>query len=198
MSKYFLTITLGGLLLTATACSKKDTDVPQQAQIVFKDLNNTLVTQNTPLSIDLDGDGQNDFRISTLLITRGIDDVLEYLAVSNVANKVLVTETGIPACKEEGVWIRATHEGSYQWDALEPAVLMSRIFPGNDPLHDLFEGTWNQQTNKYLPVQLVKQGAVYNGWIKLSFKGTAPKGIIVHNAAYNKIAGQPIKAGQQQ
>lgn len=198
MSKYLMTLTLGGLLLAATACSKNDEDVPHQADIVHKELNNTFVNHNAPFTVDLDDDGQGDIHISTQWVVNGVDDVLEFLASGVGANRVMANVNDRNAArKEEGLWIKQTNEGAYQWSSVQPALLMSRVFPGADPLQDRLEGVWIQQTNKYMPVQLVKQGAVYNGWIKLSFQGNTPKGMIVHSAAYNKIAGEPIKAGQQ-
>ncbi len=199
MSKYFTILLLAGTLITGTSCSKKDNGSLPQTDIRYMNLNNKLVKYNQHLSVDLDQDGVYDFRIATELTERGLDDVLYHFVSATGANRVLVKNDGEPARKDSGLLISTANEGNFTWDALEPAILVTRVYPAWDIYSNYFEGSWFQQTNKYLPVQLVKEGKRYNGWIRFSFQGSSvDKGIIVHDAAYNKIAEQPIKAGQHQ
>ena len=184
-------------MMSIIGCSKKE-PISTPTSIQYTNLNNTAVTTNNVLSIDLDNDGTVDFVVTKELreTNAGQDDILEFRVVAAQQNRVLVQADGTPARKEAGVFIRSEDDQLYTWDASTPAVIINRILTP-DPANSYWQGTWLQQYNKYLPVQLLKEGKKYNGWIQFSFSDVLPSRIIVHDAAYNKIAGQPIKAGEK-
>jgi hypothetical protein len=190
-------LTAAGIGLLFASCSKNDNTSPQ-VSMAYLNLNNIVVTATTPLTIDLNNDGTVDFRVTTELsqdISSG-SDLLEFRVTSLAQNQVLMKDDRTPARKEENVPIYITDELPYQWNTQLSAAIVTRVIP-TDIANSHWQGTWLNHFNKYLPVKLVKDGASYLGWIQISFSNTVPMGIIVHDAAYNKIAGQPIKAGQK-
>lgn len=188
---------IAGAVLIMTSCSKKDTASPQ-VSMEYLNLNNTSVTVNAPLNIDLNKDGTDDFRVTNELRQDNASgsDLLEFRVTSLAQNQVLMKDDRTPARKEENVPIYITDELPYQWNTQLSAAIVTRVIP-TDIANSYWQGTWLNHFNKYLPVKLVKDGASYLGWIQISFSNTVPMRIIVHDAAYNKIAGQPIKAGQK-
>lgn len=194
MSKYMYAIVCIGVFFTA--CSKKETPTPLSIQYV--NLNNAAVTTDQSVNIDLDQDGTIDFYVTKELreTAAGEDDLLEFRVVSRQQNKLLIQQNGTPARKEAGVWITKNDEGEYKWDASEHAVIVTRGIP-IDIANAYWIGTWKDQYNKYLPIQFIKDGKTHNGWIQLSFSAVLPSRIIVHDAAYNKTADEPIQAGSK-
>lgn len=194
MSKYIYAVACIGLFFAA--CSKKENPTP--VSIEYVQLNNATVTTDQSVNIDLDKDGTVDFLVTKELreTAAGQDDLLEFRVVSGQQHKLLVQQDGTPARKEPGVWIRKENEGAFQWDASQHAVVITRVLT-IDLANAYWQGTWKDQYNKYLPVQLIKGGKTYNGWIQISFSPILPSRIIVHDAAFNKVAGEPIQAGNK-
>lgn len=194
MSKYIYWMTCIGLLFTA--CSKKET--PVTLSVEYVNLNNAVVSTDQSVNIDIDKDGTVDFLVTKELkeTAAGQDDLLEFRVVSNQQHKLLIQPDGTPARKEPGVWIRKEDEGNFKWDASQHAVVVTRVLTV-DPANGQWQGTWKDQYNKYLPVQFIKSGSTHNGWIQISFSAVLPSRIIVHDAAYNKIAEEPIQAGSK-
>lgn len=195
MSKQIILVAM--TMMSIISCSEKEPISPPKS-ILYINLNNTAVTSNNVLSIDLDSDGTTDFVVTKELreTDAGQDDILEFRVIAAQQNRVLVQDNGTPARKEAGVIIRSEDENGYQWDATTPAVIINRMLTP-DPANSYWEGSWLQQFNKYLPIQLLKEGKKYNGWLQLSFSDVLPSRIIVHDAAFNKIADQPIQAGEK-
>ena len=195
MSKQIVLIACATMLMMS--CSKNETP-PPQASIEYLNLNNAVVTANDVLDIDLDKDGTYDFMVTKELsqTNAGQADLLEFRVFSIGQNRILMQSDRTPARKEFGVLIEKDSEAPYQWDPLNSAAIVSRVIPV-DIANSYWQGAWMNQQNKYLPVQLMKDGKFYMGWIQISFSNVLPARIIVHDAAYNKIAEQPIKAGQK-
>lgn len=194
MSKYIYAIACAGILFTA--CSKKENPVP--LSIDYVNLNNAVVTTGQSVNIDIDKDGTVDFLVTKELreTNAGENDLLEFRVVSAQQHKLLIQEDGTPARKEPGVWIRKEDEGAFKWDASQHAVIVTRVLTV-DPANTFWQGSWKEQYNKYLPIQFIKEGKTHNGWIQLSFSTELPSRIIVHDAAYNKAANEPIQAGSK-
>lgn len=161
-------------------------------------MNDAVVTTYQQLNIDIDKDGAVDFLVTKELkeTAAGQDDLLEFRVVSNQQHKLLIQPDGTPAKKEAGVWIRKDDEGSFKWDASQHAVIVTRVLTV-DPANVYWQGIWKDQYNKYLPIQFIKNGQTHNGWIQISFSPVLPSRIVVHDAAFNKVANNPIQAGSK-
>ncbi|MBL0882418.1 MAG: hypothetical protein IBJ16_03540 [Chitinophagaceae bacterium] len=194
MSKYIYVMACVGIIFTA--CSKKET--PVNLSVEYVNLNNAVASIDQSVNIDIDKDGTADFLVTKELkeTAAGQDDLLEFRVVSNQQHKLLVQQNGTPARKEAGVWIRKEDEGVFKWDASLHAVIVTRVITP-DPANAYWTGTWKEQYNKYLPIQFIKNGKTHNGWIQISFSPVLPSRIIVHDAVYNKAAGEPIQAGSK-
>lgn len=195
MSKQIIVAAL--TMITIISCGKKE-PISTPKAIEYVNLNHTAVTTNNVLSIDLDKNGTTDFVVTKELreTNAGQDDILEFRVIGAQQNRVLVQTDGTPARKDAGSIIRTEDEQGFSWDATTPAVIINRVLTP-DPANSYWEGSWLQQFNKYLPIQLLKEGKKYNGWLQLSFSNELPSRIVVHDAAFNKIADQPIQAGEK-
>lgn len=176
------------------SCEKEDQD--QTVTYGYTDLNDTTVSYNHHVELDLDKDGERDFLASTVLIGKSTGDHLQFRISSAFANRILLQEEELPAMLENDATITKSDQPPYTWTAIGSAIIVERIIP-IDLSEMRWEGAWKNMQNKYLPVQLVKQsGKVYNGWIRISFSNDAQSKIILHDAAYCKSPNVQIKAGQ--
>jgi hypothetical protein len=190
MKIQILTLALTTLLFS---CEKEDQPVTYE----YTDLNDTTVSYNHPVALDLDKDGVNDFLASTLLIGTATSERIQFRITSTQANRILLEEEESPAIMDNDAAITKNDLPPYTWTAIGAAIIVERVIP-IDLSEMYWEGAWKNKQNKYLPVQLVKQnGNTYNGWVRISFTNDNQSKIILHDAAYCKTTNVQIKAGQR-
>ena len=126
MYKQILVMACTGMLMIS--CSKKETAQPV-ASVEYLNLNNTVITANDVLNIDLDKDGSVDFTVTKELRegNTGENDLLEFRVNSSAQHKILMKEDRTPARKEEGVLIEKGDELPFRWDAQQSAAIVTRV-----------------------------------------------------------------------
>jgi hypothetical protein len=87
--------------------------------------------------------------------------------------------------------IGSVHEG-YNWFEISAIVLAEKITPVLGDVN--WQGPWKNVVHKYLPVQLDKNGKLYNGWIEVSFDTTKEK-LVLHRCGISKEADKSVLAG---
>jgi hypothetical protein len=187
-------ILLMALILLISSCEKEYAPVTFE----YTNLNDAVLTYQNPIPLDLDKDGEADFNATTRLISyNNTGDHLQYIVSSVEMNRLMIQEEEQPKMLSQDETISTNASASYEWTAIGTALLVEQIIP-IDISQNYWQGTWKDQQNKYLPVQLVKEGGkIYNGWIRISFKEGNPNRIVLHDAAVSKTAGATVKAGEK-
>ena len=183
-------------LIVAVMPSCKVQDLPAPGfdpQMRYTDLQNAEMKQDQPFSLDIDGDGLIDFSLNTKLVGDPILqlDRLQFIVHSKIGAKLLINNNDQSPILNKGDKITLTYTG-YEWFQPSSIVLVEKITGMTEPIH--WAGLWKYADHQYLPVQLKKNGKLYNGWIELSFESLSEK-LLVHKTAISTEAGKEIKAG---
>lgn len=185
---------LAAFSLFLFSCTKDKEETP--VTLEYTNFNNTAITSTNHINIDINKDGVNDFYATTGLSDIGENVHLQFLITAQGANRVLIQGEETPKLLEKDEVITKANQGNYEWSPINPALIVEKVMP-MDPAASFWQGTWKDKSNKYLPVQVAKEGKIYNGWIQISFSSTTPFKIIIHDAAVSKVADVNIKAGQK-
>ena len=187
-------ILLTSVVLIAS-CKKDETTPVNDKPMTYIDLKDSAVTFNHSASYDLDGDGEKDVRFSTLLVGDAVNkqDKKQWYVTSSFNASLPVNEgESIPVLNMADSIPVANFNG-YNWYNASSIILAQKIIGEvGDPF---WQGDWKSATHRFIPIQLQKANAVYNGWIEVSFS-TANEKIILHKAAIGKKAGKAIAAGK--
>jgi len=193
--KKICSIALAVLLLAA--CKKERTSQPEisvpHPVMQYLDLHDESIGFGQVKIIDINNDGTDDFLVSTLLVGDPIleRDRRQYYISSGTTSRILQNTNSESPILTRNDEIKLQHPG-YEWFEVNSLLLAEKIIPmiGNP----FWQGSWKNVSHKYLPVQLKKNGSVYNGWVELSFDMVQER-IVLHKAAICTEAGKPIKAG---
>jgi hypothetical protein len=78
--------------------------------------------------------------------------------------------------------------GNYSWYNASGVVLVQKTITMES---SFWEGDWKDAFNRFIPIQINKRGAKYNGWIEVSFAKSEEK-IILHKAAISNEANKEV------
>lgn len=182
------------MLLTFAACKKQTFTKPPAQQMQVKELNNVEIGYNSGKRFDIDGNGTLDLAFRTYHIGDPLlqMDKIQFCAVSLIESHLPVNSANDVAVVNNGDWIFTESKPNYEWFEVSLLVMAQKNIPLNGAVY--WTGTWRQTNHQYLPVQLLKNGKRYNGWVELSFDMEREK-IILHRSAICTVANLDIKAG---
>ncbi len=191
MSNRFLFIVLGCLFLLGSC--KKENDIPANYSVEFFDLQNAAVKYQQPVTLDFTKDGNTDFSFGVLLVGDPVlqRDRYQFYVSSRVKTNLLNDTNDESPMLNKGDKIGLNHEG-YTWYEVSAIVLAEKIVTNQSTT---WSGRWTNANHKYLPVQIEREGKLFNGWIEVSFNKTEEK-IILHKAALSKFPNVSIRAGE--
>ncbi|HMU11515.1 MAG TPA: lipoprotein [Ferruginibacter sp.] len=189
-------ILIPALAVLLLAACKKTTITPPPTphpQMQYLHLHDESIRFGQIKKIDINSDGTDDFLVSTLLVGDPIleRDRRQYYISSSTESRFLQDGNNQSPILNKGDQVMLQHPG-YGWFEVTSLLLAEKIVPmiGNS----FWQGAWKQANQHYLPVQVKKNGSIFNGWIALSFD-TMQEKIILHKAAICTEAGKTIKAG---
>lgn len=191
MRNKFLFFVLGCLFILGSC--KKENDIPANYSVEFFDLQNAAVKYQQPVTLDLTKDGNTDFSFGVLLVGDPVlqRDRYQFFVSSRVKTKLLNDANDESPMLNKGEEIRLIHEG-YTWYEVSAIVLTEKIVTNQSTT---WNGRWTNANHKYLPIQIEREGKLYNGWIELSVDKTEEK-IKLHKAALSKSPNVSIRAGE--
>lgn len=193
--KKICSLVLSVLLLAA--CKKEKatrpgTPVPHPL-MQYLDLHDQSIGFGQVKLVDINSDGSDDLLVSTLLVGDPIleRDRRQYYISSGTQSRLLMDGNSQSPILGKDDEIKLQHPG-YNWFEVNSLLLAEKIVPmtGNP----FWQGNWKAVSHKYLPVQIKKNGDIYNGWIEISFD-TASEKVILHRAAVCTEADKTVKAG---
>lgn len=195
--KIYLTL---ASILFLISCSKDDhIQLPAPAEPIlpemqYLDLQDRQVSFSTGQTIDIDGDGQNDFLFSTRVIGDPIEEVDKYRfsMYSGIYSKLLVSGNNGSPVLTKGEKISKDNRLPYEWYIISEVELAEKIISKDAP--PFWRGEWKDASHRYIAVQLIRNEQLYNGWIELSIDVIKDK-LILHRGAISKEADKMVKAG---
>jgi hypothetical protein len=166
---------------------------------------NQQVAYNKFITLDADKNGQNDFYFTSVLIYHDSQAHM-YLMASPVSKsgaklmldsrQELVMNGMWAAPLNEGTEISATATTNNIWsNFMIKGVALNVIDHGTAV--KTYQGPWVGTNNKYLATQIVINGQVHYGWVKIT-QTANEAAITITGFAYNTTAGAKILAGQKQ
>jgi hypothetical protein len=186
------------ILFFALACmmvlgSCKKESITQRFSVEYFDLQNDEVSYQHPVVLDFTNDGSIDFSFGVLLVGDPVlqRDRYQFYVSSRVKTNLLNDANDESPMLNKGDIITLNHEG-YTWYEVSAIVLTEKIVTNQSTT---WNGRWTNANHKFLPIQIEKEGKLFNGWIELSFDKVSEK-IILHKAALSKIPNVSILAGK--
>ena len=179
------------------SCKKSPVTTPIDPAPVMSyiNLHDSAVTFNKLAVLDLNSDGENDVWFSTLLVGDPIaqqDKKQWYITTSLYTSLPVNGNESIPVLKLDDS-IPTQNFNNCNWYNAASVLLAEKVIGiSGDPY---WLGDWKEAAHKYIPLQVLKEGAKYNGWVEISFS-TAGEKIILHRAALCKEKNKTVVAGK--
>jgi len=167
---------------------------PPVLNVEYTDFNDRQIKFRDVFLADLNKDGVNDLRFSTLLVGDPLlkRDYNRFYVTSSIDTYLPVNQQEEVPVLAKGSSISANSFNGYQWYNVSSILLAQKVITENN--RPFWEGFWKDLNKKYLPVQVTKEHKRYYGWVEVSFD-TLGENIIVHNGGICKEAGKEVKAG---
>ncbi|WP_207536194.1 hypothetical protein [Desertivirga arenae] len=158
---------------------------------------------NNPMQLDLNGDGFIDYVLSSVLLENN-DLPYLYLYINRKSpnqNRIIVRQGeelplnalwGVPLEKDFVVQENLSSGLLWSLDQYKTALLNVSETSNSRT----FGGEWLGKKEKFLGLQFYIEGKKHYGWLRISHNLNQAK-LAIQDYAYNKIAGQPIKAGEK-
>lgn len=183
------------LVIFAVACEKDPASPPPSQQpIRYTDLKDTAIRLKRSAVFDLTGDGQWDVFFGTLMVGDPLEEVdkWQWLVGSHFdANLPVNEDENIPMLQKNNE-IPINNFSGYTWFNASMVYLTQKIIGTNVP--PVWQGEWKNANHHFIPIQVMKNGGLYNGWVEVSFDTTGEK-LIVHKSGISNIPGVAVKAG---
>jgi len=161
----------------------------------YIDLLNARIKSPTIGVIDLDGNGTIDLYFGTTLIGDPIfkQDRLVFEAVSEqYVNLQVIDYSEVGKRMNKGDVISKNAADGFMWYELTHLVLAEKVIPVNGT--PFWQGNWKDASHHYLPVQVVRNGELFHGWVEISMDTNAEQ-LILHKAAISTESNKEVKAG---
>jgi hypothetical protein len=169
--------------------------------IVYTQFNQAL-SYNKFLTIDMNGDGKNDFYFTSVLIYDGQSHL--FLTASPVSkNGGMLQLDNTLELVTNGMWAKPLDAGTEIGATTGANTIWSNFMIKGVALdvaetstsNKTFNGLWVGKADKYLAARIRINGNDHFGWIRMSHSAGEER-LILTGYAYNSVAGEPIKAGQ--
>ncbi len=183
-------------VLVLTACKKSTVQQPEAPQpaMNYINLSDTAISFGRFASFDLDGNGDKDISFSTLLVGDAVNkqDKRQFLvATAQFTYLPVNSEEAIPIMQAADE-IPVNNFNGYAWFDITYILLAQKVLSIDKPPY--WEGNWKEAVHRFIPLQIKRANALYNGWVEISFSSAEEK-IHLHRAAVCKEAGVAIRAG---
>lgn len=163
-------------------------------EMEYIDLSGKEIGFNQSIFLDLNKDNRNDIGFGTVLLGDpvGKQDKRQYLVFSDLYSSLPVDASENIPMQNKNDLIPVGDFENYNWYNASSIVLAQKIVPldGNE----YWDGKWKSSSHNFMPLQILKNGKRYNGWIELSFD-TGSQKTILHRAAISKKAESEVRAG---
>lgn len=186
-------------IIILISCRKNNSSAPSLPPInqphpvmLYKDLRSSQAGFSRLQILDIDSDGINDFYFGAELVGDPIlqRDRLQFYANSRERRNLLNDVNDQSPMLNLMDPISKIYPG-YTWYEISAILLAEKIITYSGIS---WEGRWKNASHNFLPVQIQKNGQIYNGWIELSFD-TVNEVVILHRSGISTEAEREVKAG---
>jgi hypothetical protein len=181
------------------ACNKSTTPVTPAPEphplMIYKNLLDSNIIFGKIASYDLNNDGEKDILFSTQLVGDPVEqkDKKQWMITSSFNTNLAVNNNEqIPLMKHLDAIPVTPFEG-YAWYNASNILLSQKTITMTLPPY--WEGKWKDANHSYIPVQVIKPGGVYNGWVEVSFS-SANERLILHKAGMSTEVNKKVLAGK--
>jgi hypothetical protein len=174
---------------------KPNKPVEQYPSMLYKNLGDTGIVFGRSASFDIDDDGSKDIYFTTLLVGDPInkqDKKQWHIQSSFDANLPVSVDESIPMLNNQDN-IPIHDFSGYSWYNASGILLVQKVLSDTQP--PFWEGQWKAAQNQFVPIQIIRNGKPYNGWIEISFSMSEEK-VVIHRSGISKQANQTVKAGK--
>jgi hypothetical protein len=181
------------------ACRKTDLPAPAPeppAELRYLDLGDYAVQfGGAPRFVDLDQDGEDDMLFGYQLVGDPLYrvDKKQWLAVTDISTRLAVNGLEQSPMMRRQDLLPVESLPGYAWYGASSIILMERVEDLASRIQ--WNGSFRDANRHYLPVQKVRNGLRYNGWVEIS-ADTARQRLILHRAAFARTGERPVMAGQ--
>jgi hypothetical protein len=192
-------IFLAAWLLALAACQKPDTPAPSPeppSELRYQDLSGYAIRFGEPPKfVDIDQDGEDDMLFGYRLVGDPIYrvDKKQWLVVTGMSTRVPVNGVEQSPMLRRHDLLPVEPFGGYAWSNAVDIVLVERVEDIASRIQ--WNGSFRAANRHYLPIQKVRNGLRYNGWVEIS-ADTAGQRLILHRAAFARTGERPVVAGQ--
>lgn len=170
--------------------------------IVYTQFNQEL-SYNKFLTVDVDGNGKNDFYFTSVLIYHDKQAHM-YLTASPISeNGGMLQLDETQELVMNAMWakplnadteIYSTPGSNTIWSNFMVKGVALDVVDTGVPVK-IFNGPWVNRQDKYLAMRIRINGAVHYGWLRMSHSAGEQR-MVLTGYAYNTVTGESIKAGQ--
>ena len=189
---FFKTLAIGTVLFFCLAVA------PVAASIIYS---GELNLNGPNLSVDINGDGSNDFIAGWRQMGGGNGfSVVAYDAEINFDIRFLNTELtlspgspGVKATLEYGDLIGSSAPVGLQWSYISNDAMLWTTYDMWASPPKTYSGEWHNLSGNYLGFELIQDSNSHYGWIQL--ETDTFNNVLLVDYAYENLAGTPIAAG---
>ena len=177
----------------AVACMKRAAEEVPHPAMHYTYLNDLEVKMNEYSHVDVDGNGSPDYTFHTMMVGDPVlkRDRQQFLVGSKIETSLLNDNNDQSPKLSKGDMIGLREEG-YSWYEISSLLLTEKIISEGGVTK--WQGLWKEANHNFLPVQVIRNGQRYLGWIEISFD-LENQQLILHKSAICLESGKEIKAG---
>jgi hypothetical protein len=178
-------LTAGTLTMAAAA----------NAQINYTDISpDQTVANNTPFTLDMNGDAVNDFDFNGLLYQDSTGTygyaIINLPTANGILGQLFSNAYPLPSALNAGDSIRPS-AADWQAGSVNGGLQYMAVVVASGPSY----GNWPGQNDKYLGVRFIAGSQTHYGWIRCSVSADGSI-ITIKDYAYNATPGVGLTAGQ--
>jgi hypothetical protein len=190
-SLYILTV-----LFVLASCKKETDTLPLPVdEMEYVDLNNREIRHNSRSAIiDLNKDNEPDLIFGVMLVGDPLHnlDKTQYRVGSGIFSRLPVNHLEQVPMLNKTDTVFLTNFNGYDWYEISSVILVEKV--ENLAGTIVWRGNWQTAAKNYLPVQVIKNGKRFTGWVELTVDITTEK-ITLHRTAINKRPEKSTRAG---
>lgn len=184
-------------VVLAVACKKTKPlppPLPPTPSLKYTNLGDSAIRMNRSAVFDLNGDREWDIFFGTVLVGDPLSqqDKRQWLLGSSLNTNLPVNDNERIPMMQKDQLIPVNSFSGYSWFNASMVYLTQKVIGMTAP--PFWEGEWKNANHHFIPVQVNKNGSIFNGWVEVSFNMNEEK-LILHKAAISLNAGAEIKAG---
>ncbi len=183
-------------LLILASCRKSHGPTPLPIDdMEFSDLNDREIKyKGRPAIIDVNKDNEPDLIFGVLLVGDPLNnlDKTQYRVSSGIFTRLPVNHLEQVPMLRRADTVFLNNFNGYHWYEISSVILVEKIEDLAGTV--VWRGNWQTAAKNYLPIQVIRNGQRFTGWVELTVD-IANERIILHRSAISKDPGKSVRVG---